>query len=162
MDGQAPQQALALDLYEQPGHLIRRAQQIAVSMFADALGRQVTPVQYAVLRTLQARPGIDQVTLAAEVALDTSTTADLAVRLEAKGWIVRELLQRRKRRLTLTPAGEAVLNALLPSLRQMNQALLQRLDEPERADFMRLLRKFVDLNNSASRAPLGGKSSNHG
>ena len=34
-----------IELYEQPGHLIRRAQQIAVSMFFDALGRDVTPVQ---------------------------------------------------------------------------------------------------------------------
>ena len=72
-----PRDALTIELYEQPGHLIRRAQQIAVSMFFDALGRDVTPVQYAILRMLQERPGIDQVTLAQEVALDTSTTADI-------------------------------------------------------------------------------------
>lgn len=156
--GAAPAPSLAIDLYDQPGHLIRRAQQIAVAMFADALGRDVTPVQYAVLRMLQERPGIDQVTLAAEVALDTSTTADLAARLEAKGWILRELLPRRQRRLVLTPEGEAVLARLVPALSQMNQALLGRLDEPERAEFMRLLRKFVHLNNAHSRAPLGGKA----
>lgn len=148
---------LALDLYEQPGHLIRRAQQIAVSMFSDALGRDVTPVQYAVLRMLQERPGIDQVTLAAEVALDTSTTADIAVRLEAKGWIVREVLPRRQRRLLLTPAGEAVLARLVPGLQAMNEAMLDRLGAQERVEFMRLLRKFVHLNNQQSRAPLGGK-----
>lgn len=154
----APSAALALDLYQQPGHLIRRAQQIAVSMFAEALGRDVTPVQYAVLRMLQDRPGIDQVTLAAEVALDTSTTADLAARLEAKGWIVREVMPRRQRRLTLTAEGEAVLARLVPGLRAMNEAMLGRLDENERAEFMRLLAKFVALNNAQSRAPLGGKA----
>ena len=42
-----PRDTLTIELYEQPGHLIRRAQQIAVSMFFDALGRDVTPVQYA-------------------------------------------------------------------------------------------------------------------
>ena len=146
--------SLSIDLYEQPGHLIRRAQQIAVSMFFEALGRDVTPVQYAVLRMLQERPGIDQVTLADEVALDRSTTAEIAARLEAKGWIVRELLARRQRRLLLTPEGEAVLQRLLPGLAAMNQSLLSRLDETERQEFMRLLRKFVQMNNEQSRAPM--------
>ena len=81
--------AFPLDLYDEPGHLIRRAHQIAVAMFYEKLGRDVTPVQYAVLRMLYENPGLDQVTLAQRVALDTSTTADLAVRLEAKGLIVR-------------------------------------------------------------------------
>jgi len=146
--------ALAIDLYEQPGHLIRRAQQIAVAMFVEALGGEVTPVQYAVLRMLQERPGIDQVTLASEVALDKSTTAELAVRLEAKGWIHRELLPRRQRALSLTPEGEAVLASLVPHLRVMNKALLSRLDAGERSEFMRLLRKFVQVNNEQSRAPM--------
>jgi DNA-binding MarR family transcriptional regulator len=146
--------ALSIELYEQPGHLIRRAQQIAVSKFVETLGRDVTPVQYAVLRMLQDRPGIDQVTLAREVALDTSTTADLCVRLEAKGWILREVLPRRQRRLVLTPAGEAELARLVPGLVRMNEDLLGRLDADERATFMHLLAKFVQLNNEQSRAPM--------
>ena len=155
VDGpKGPANALAIDLYNQPGHLIRRAQQIAVSMFFEALGCDVTPVQYAILRMLQERPGIDQVTLAQEVALDTSTTAEIAARLEAKGWIVRELMARRQRRLLLTPDGEAVLQRLVPGLAAMNDQLLARLDDAEREDFMRLLRKFVQLNNEQSRAPM--------
>lgn len=145
---------LAIELYEQPGHLIRRAQQIAVSKFFEVLGRDVTPVQYAILRMLQERPGIDQVTLAGEVALDNSTTADICARLESKGWILREVLPRRQRRLVLTPEGEAVLARLVPDLVAMNRALLSRLDDGERAEFMRLLRKFVQLNNDQSRAPM--------
>ena len=39
----------------------------------------------------------------------------------------------------------------------MNGAMLARLDAGERAEFMRLLGKFVALNNAQSRAPLGGK-----
>ena len=79
----------SFDFRHAPGHLIRRAHQAAVAAFHDAHGRQVTPVQYAVLRVLAAEPGIDQVTLAQRVALDTSTAADIATRLETKGWIVR-------------------------------------------------------------------------
>lgn len=149
-----PRTPLELDLYAQPGHLIRRAQQIAVAMFAEAIGRDVTPVQYAVLRMLQERPGIDQVTLAREVALDNSTTADLAARLEAKGWIVREVLPRRQRALSLTVEGRAMLDRLVPAIHAMNAQMLGGLDEAERAEFMRLLGKFVHLNNAQSRAPM--------
>ena len=145
--------ALSVDLFDQPGHLIRRAQQIAVSMFFETLGRAVTPVQYAILRTLQERPGIDQVTLAAEVALDTSTTADIAARLEAKGWILREMLPRRQRSLRLTPAGEAVLAELVPGIHRLQQSLLGKLEAAEQAELLRLLRKFVQVNNEQSRAP---------
>lgn len=152
--------SLSIELYDQPGHLIRRAQQIAVSRFFEALGREVTPVQYAILRMLQERPGIDQVTLASEVALDTSTTADICARLETKGWIVREVLPRRQRRLVLTAEGEAVLARLVPGLVAMNRDLLSRLDEDERQAFMHLLRKFVQVNNDHSRAPMrsGGQA----
>ncbi|MCP5285569.1 MAG: MarR family transcriptional regulator [Burkholderiaceae bacterium] len=123
-------------------------------MFLDAVGRDVTPVQYAVLRMLQERPGIDQVTLAREVALDTSTTADLAARLEAKGWVERRLLPRRQRSLVLTAEGQAVLARLIPGIQQLNDSILEPLSPEERQQFMALLRKFVRMNNAQSRAPL--------
>lgn len=155
VNAEAPgRDALHIELYDQPGHLIRRAQQIAVSMFLDAVGRDVTPVQYAVLRMLQERPGIDQVTLAREVALDTSTTADIATRLEAKGYVERRMLPRRQRSLVLTEQGQAVLAQLIPGIRRLNEAILEPLTPAERTEFLRLLRKFVRLNNAQSRAPL--------
>jgi DNA-binding MarR family transcriptional regulator len=149
-----PANLLAIELYDQPGHLIRRAQQIAVSVFYEEVGREVTPIQYAVLRMLQEKPGLDQVTLAQEVALDTSTAAEIAARLENKGWIVREVLPRRQRRLLLTAEGEAVLARTVPGVRRMQQVLLSNLDAAEQQEFLRLLRKFVHLGNDQSRAPL--------
>src|SRR5258706_15534929 len=149
---------LSMDLYDQPGHLIRRAQQIAVSMFIEAAGTGTTPIQYAILRTLQEKPGLDQVTLAQEIALDNSTTAETAARLEAKGLIVREMLPRRQRRLVLTPAGEQLLADLVPAVHRMRKAMLSSLEPAEQKEFMRLLRKFVHLNNDQSRAPRGGKA----
>jgi DNA-binding MarR family transcriptional regulator len=124
---------------------MRRAHQIAVATFYEVHGRQVTPVQYAILRALQQAPGIDQVTLAQRVALDTSTTADIATRLEKKGWIVRELLPRRQRALRLTDLGRQVLGDLLPQVNAMNTLLLQGLDAQEQETLVRLLRKFVHL-----------------
>ncbi|CAG9233835.1 MarR family transcriptional regulator [Burkholderia vietnamiensis] len=146
--------AFPFDLYDEPGHLIRRAHQIAVAMFYEKLGRDVTPVQYAVLRMLQESPGLDQVTLAQRVALDTSTTADLAARLEAKGLIVREVLPRRQRRLLLTPAGVELLTHLIPSVQALRAGLFDGMGEDDSRELVRLLRKFVHLNNEQSRAPL--------
>ena len=132
-----------IPLAHQTGHLIRRTHQLAVALFHEHLGRDVTPVQYAMLRALEARPGIDQVTLAAEIALDTSTTAETAVRLERKGWIVRELLARRQRALYLTPEGQALLASLRAPMVTMQSTLLTPLDALEQQELMRLLRKVL-------------------
>jgi DNA-binding MarR family transcriptional regulator len=142
-----------LELHAEPGHLMRRAHQIAVSTFHETHGRHVTPVQYAILRALQDNPGIDQVTLAQRVALDTSTTADIATRLESKGWIARELLPRRQRSLTLTPEGQAVLDSMLPHVNEMYRQLLQPLTPQEQVEFLRLLRKFVRLAGQNESTP---------
>lgn len=144
-------------LCHEPGHLIRRAHQLAVATFHGIHGRQITPVQYAVLRTLDAEPGIDQVTLATRVALDTSTTADIATRLEAKGWIVRQLLPRRQRSLRLTSEGQAVLSAMLPKVEGMYQALLAHLTPQEQAEFVRLLGKFTGVPVSDAPPASPGK-----
>ena len=142
-----------LDLYEEPGHLIRRAHQIAVAMFYEKLGREVTPVQYAVLRMVSECPGLDQVTLAQKVALDTSTTADIAVRLETKGWIVREVLPRRQRRLILTPEGQSLLARLTPLVCDLRDGLFEGMRDEDAQNLMRLLCKFVHLNSEQGRGP---------
>lgn len=147
---------LSNDLYDQPGHLIRRAQQIAVSMFHTVVSGDVTPVQYAALCVLQDHPGIDQVTLARFCALDTSTAANLAVRLEERGLVKRMVPanSKRFRLLYLTQQGSALLNKLLPLGRLLSRRLLQELNKKEQKVFLRLLKKFVHLNNQESRAPL--------
>jgi DNA-binding MarR family transcriptional regulator len=150
--GKAP----IMEVYDEPGHLIRRAQQIAVSMFHSTMGHGVTPIQYCVLRVLQSHPGIDQVTLAKFCALDTSTAADLAVRLEERG-LVRRMMPMKSRRfrlLHLTSEGTNLLKKLAPSSPLLARRLLKALDKDEQKVFLHLLKKFVHLNNEESRAPL--------
>lgn len=134
-----------MPVHDEPGHLIRRAQQLAVACFHEVHGRHATPIQYAILRTLQESPGIDQVTLAQKIALDNSSTADIATRLEAKGWILREVMPRRQRSLSLTPAGEEVLQKLQPGIELVYQAVLKNLEPAEQDTFMRLLHKLVQI-----------------
>lgn len=147
------------EVYDEPGHLIRRAQQIAVSMFHSTMGHGVTPIQYCVLRVLEDHPGIDQVTLAKLCALDTSTAADLAVRLEERG-LVRRMMPMKSRRfrlLHLTPEASALLEKLIPASRVLARRLLRALNPEEQQIFLHLLKKFVHLNNDESRAPLDRK-----
>jgi DNA-binding MarR family transcriptional regulator len=136
-------------------------------MFHSTIGRGVTPVQYCVLRVLQDHPGIDQVTLARLCALDTSTAADLAVRLEERG-LVRRMMPMKSKRfrlLHLTAEGASLLNKLVPSSRVLARRLLRALNNEEQKVFLYLLKKFVHLNNEESRAPLdrglAGSRNNH-
>jgi len=147
-----------VDLYAQPGHLLRRAQQISVSIFHDELGPDVTPVQYAVLRTLVEHPGIDQVTLAGLVAIDTSTAASVAIRLEEKGLLHRHLdaNNRRQRALHLTDAGLAMLHTCVQGISRLGARIFEGFEPQEQAQFMHLLQKLVHLKNDESRAPFSG------
>lgn len=144
------------DLYHQPGHLIRRAQQISVAMFNEHVGPEVTSIQYAILRMVHEVPGIDQVNLARRIALDTSTTALAAARLESKGLLVRRNseVDRRQLKLDLTPQGEKLIANLVDGVHRMRVQLLSALEPQEQDLFVQLLQKFVHLNNDQSRAPL--------
>jgi len=145
-----------LDLYDHPGHLLRRAQQISVSIFYDEMGSELTPVQYAILSRLAEHPGIDQVSLAGLAAIDTSTGATVCARLEEKGLLERRVIphNRRQRALTITTAGQGVLDALVPGAQRLRRRLLDPLSAEEQRVFMTLLAKLVNENNEQSRAPL--------
>jgi DNA-binding MarR family transcriptional regulator len=145
-----------LDLYEHPGHLLRRAQQISVSIFYDEMGAELTPVQYAILSRLAGHPGIDQVSLAGLAAIDTSTGATVCARLEEKGLLERKVIphNRRQRALSITPEGARLLASLDAGALRLRQRLLAPLSVDEQALFMGLLTKLVDENNDQSRAPL--------
>ncbi|MET0268457.1 MAG: MarR family winged helix-turn-helix transcriptional regulator [Duganella sp.] len=146
------------NLYEHPGHLLRRAQQISVSIFYDELGNELTPVQYAILRSLAGSPGIDQVSLAALTGIDTSTGASVCARLEEKGLLERKVIptNRRQRALTITAAGEQLLADMIPGAQRLRRRLLAPLTGPEQLQFMELLSKLVQENNDQSRAPIVG------
>jgi DNA-binding MarR family transcriptional regulator len=145
-----------INLYEHPGHLLRRAQQISVSIFYDELGNELTPIQYAVLRNLAGHPGTDQVSLAALTGIDTSTGATVCARLEEKGLLERKVIptNRRQRALTITKAGERQLADMIPGAQRLRRRLLAPLTGPEQLQFMELLTKLVQENNEQSRAPL--------
>lgn len=140
-----------------PAHLIRRLQQIAVSIFVDeAAAFDITPAQFAALMSIYEYPGIDQLKLSYSVGFDRTTIAGVVERLESKGLIQRyvDAHDRRARLLQLTPAGQALVQETSPLPDRIRERLLRGLTQQEAAEFERILAKLVDVNNEASRVPV--------
>jgi len=141
-----------------PGHLIRRAQQIAVAVFMDECGRfDVTPVQYAALTAIAVQPDIDATRLSQLIALDRSTTGSVLERLEAKALVLRSASpeDRRIKLLRLSDSGHALLREVEAAVERAQQRIVAPLRPDERRTFLRLLARLVESNNALSRAPAG-------
>ena len=135
-----------------PGHLIRRMHQASTAIFDAEIRKQgydLTPVQFAALTFIDARPGLDQATLASAIAYDRVTIGGVIDRLEQKGLVRREIAKgdRRSRRLHLEPAGKMVLAGATPIVRQVQYSMLKGLSETEGAT---LLRKELDAVGNSS------------
>jgi DNA-binding MarR family transcriptional regulator len=141
------------DLYR-PGHLIRRAQQIAYALFMEeCAGHGLTPVQFASLIALRERPGIDATRLAAMIAFDRSTMGDVLERLEKKKLIARTASPNDKRikLLRLTRAGRTLIDTVEPAVDRCQERILEPLAPADRARFMQLLHQLVHLNDESAR-----------
>lgn len=140
-----------------PGHLLRRCQQIAVSIFLrECRAHDLTPLQFAVLAALVDSPPLDQIRLAGIAALDRTTVGVVARKLEARGLITRRIsdADRRSKLIAVTEAGRAAVAAALPAVEAAQDRLLAPLSADERAMLLALLAKLADGNNEHSRAPL--------
>lgn len=134
------------DFAQAPGHLIRRAQQIAVAEFARATADlDVTPVQFAFMSAMLDTPGVDQITLAKQVAFDAATSGSVIGRLEVKGWVRREAdtQDRRRKLLFVTPEGAAALAGMNAAVAQAQRNMLAPLAAKDQDVFMRLLAQLV-------------------
>jgi DNA-binding MarR family transcriptional regulator len=144
-------------IQSKPGHLIRRAQQIAVALFMEETAEfDLTPVQYAALRAVLIYPDIDVTRLSYMIAFDRSTLGNVVERLEAKKWLERRpgKIDKRIKLLRITPAGRKLLHDVEDAVERAQQKILAPIPKQERAKFIRQLKLLVDLNNVHSRAPM--------
>lgn len=142
-----------------PGPYIRRLQQIAVAIFLQETdGFGVTPIQYGVLLTVNRQPGLDQRTLAGLMGLDTSTTAGVVDRLEARGVLRRSASpsDRRVKLLSITADGERLLSDLEPHAKAAQARMVAPLSDAEKPLFMDMLTRLVRAHNETSRSPTEG------
>ncbi|QWG18131.1 MarR family transcriptional regulator [Bradyrhizobium sediminis] len=144
-------------VYDAPGYLFRRMQQIAVSIFVEECrAYDLTPVQFAALVAIHTHPGIDATRLSAVIAFDRSTLGNVIERLESKGHIERKPSpgDKRIKLLYLTREGAALLRDIMPSVDRAQARMLQPLKPADRKTLLALLTQLVDLSNEASRVPL--------
>lgn len=138
--------AKSFNFIEAPGHLIRRAQQLAVAVFMEETADfAVTPVQFAILNALLQTPGEDQITLSGRVAFDPATFGSVIARLEAKGWVKRQADSGDKRRklLWITAEGEQVAMQMKRSVTRAQERIVGPLELDERTQLAVLLRKLI-------------------
>ncbi len=139
-------EAMALDLV--PGHLLRRCQQRAVDLFAAAAGADgPTPRQFALLLCLAQNPGISQTALVARSGIDRSTLAEMLRRMIDRGLAQRERApgDRRSWRVSLAPAGRAMLERAIPRVAAAQEQILAPVPPESRATLVALLRLIADL-----------------
>jgi MarR family transcriptional regulator, temperature-dependent positive regulator of motility len=148
VDAARREQNVPAEIFSMPGHLVRRLHQASQAIFdaeVAAAGIDLTSVQFAALTIVAAHPGIDQARLANAIAFDRATTGGVIDRLEAKGFVRREVdkTDRRARRLYVEAAGEATLRAATPVVRHAQTLMLKGLSDKEQATILKLLSKAV-------------------
>ena len=140
-------------MYEQPGHLIRRAHQVSVAAFQEATrSLDVTSVQYCALIVIREHSGIDATGVSELIAFDRATIGNVLARLEIKGLIARRsgLEDKRTKHLFLTPGGHSVIRKIDATAARVAENVLAPLVPAERTLLMTLLAK-LSSNRSSSK-----------
>ncbi|MER7197050.1 MarR family transcriptional regulator [Streptomyces sp. CB01635] len=134
------------ELTAAPGYQVRRLYQAYLAVWLREVDPVLTGPQFAVLQTIQAHPGRDQRSLASAVALDTSTMADVAKRLDNRGLIMRQTAadDGRRKLLYLTEDGRHVLREAEHRARALDKLLLEPFSETERTTYLHMLTSLAD------------------
>lgn len=134
-----------LPLHRMPGHHIRRLQQVAVRLFAEEAGNDLTPVQYAALFAIAQRPGVGQAQLAALIGYDRATIGGVIDRLEQKKLVgrVASVEDRRVNLLTITDEGRNALSRAAQKVRRAQERIVEPLTPDERDAFERMCLKLL-------------------
>ena len=132
-------------LSEQVGHLLRRAHQRHCGIFAEGMDSTLTPMQFAVLVTIDNTDGVSQNHLGRLVAMDPATTQGVVRRLQDRELIeaVADPSDRRRQIWHATGSGRRLLKKLLPKATEISEATLAPLSAAERKQFLKLLEKLA-------------------
>jgi DNA-binding MarR family transcriptional regulator len=128
------------------GFHLRMAQIAAFGAFAREVGEvDLPPGRFALLTLIGRNPGISQTVLSRAAGRDKSTLTPALRDLKRRGLIGRQRIEtdRRSYHLTLTPAGQAMLQRLTECAERHERNLERIVGARDRARFMRTLRKLM-------------------
>ena len=143
------------ELDRSPSHLLHRALQLALDIYADEFGPTgLTQRQYAVLATVASKEGLTQSDLVSLTGIDRSTLADMATRMITKGLLERQksAVDARANAVSLTDAGRAALEDARPKMAAADDRLLKRLSGGKRQDFTTLLKALIAVSEKVPKA----------
>jgi len=152
--------AKTFELETSPGHLLRRAQQVAHDLYtSETETRALTQRQFAVLWAVERNEGISQTALVEQTGIDRSTLADMIVRLQAKDFLARKRTDEdaRANAVRITPAGRRALRSATPAVIRSETRILEALPVRARAEFVRMLGIIVAAGE-AQKADENGKA----
>lgn len=132
---------------------IRRLLQLHSALWFQHVSTEVSSVQYGVLYFLNRHGELGQRELMDLAQLDKSSLAELLSRMEANGTIAtaRDPRDRRRKVVTLTPAGHTLFTSLSSAAVRVNDMLTAGLTATETSTLDRLLEKAfltADLGNA--------------
>jgi DNA-binding MarR family transcriptional regulator len=136
----------AWPLDQRPGFLIRRLHQIHVALFQqNCAAFEITPLQYSLLSALAARGTADQTSLAADVALDRTTTTGALKRLQLRNFVERSIdhRDRRAQLCRLTKAGANLLRRMESSARSAHRDTVADLSKADQKRFIAMMQQIV-------------------
>lgn len=140
-------------LADSPSHLMHRALQLALDVYAEELGTDgPTQRQFAVMEAVSVKEGLTQTDLVKATGIDRSTLADLVSRMTAKGLLTRErsTLDARAKAVRLSAEGQALLDAARPKVESADRRIMGLLPKGKRDGFLDLL---SELASAADAAP---------
>ena len=133
-------------LADQINHRLRRAHQRASAIFANCIGdAQLTPTQWATLVTLHNEGALSQNQLGRMTYMDPATTQGVILRLADRNLVQRhpDPQDRRRTRVSLTRAGEAVVDGLRANVALAHRRTLDPLSAEEQRLFLNLLARLM-------------------
>ena len=144
-------------LEKSPSHLLHRALQLALDIYADEQGEGgVTQRQYAVLAAVEAYEGLTQTDLVRTTGIDRSTLADMVARMIVKGLLERQrsASDARANAVSLTQAGRAALAEAKPKMAAADARLLRLLSSAKREALTAGLRELIRAGDEAAAEPV--------
>ena len=133
----------AYRLDAQVGFLLRKANQRHLAIFSRLIG-DLTPPQFATLARLYEIGETSQNQLGSLIAMDAATIKGVIDRLKARGLVSLTSHAEDRRRLvvSLSEAGRALVEQMLPRARQITAETLSPLNAREAATLARLLARI--------------------
>jgi DNA-binding MarR family transcriptional regulator len=133
---------------DQVGHLLRRAYQRHVAIFQQTIpDAQLTAAQFVVLCAVRHFVSCSLSEIVKTTAIDQATMRGIIARLKARKVIrvSHDAHDRRKVLVSLTPAGEKIVDATVPAAFEVSEATFGNLNAAERVAIIYLLRKMCGM-----------------